>query len=122
VVAVKHIITVHDNFFLVKSLSSSSEINKFISKFNYYTKCSSLSTTRFKGFSHKVNFSHSRRQFFFLSFQKITMLLHLLLVVLTVLTLIIRVLINLTILTPIIAIDYYIVKNINYSLYVLAGI
>ena len=31
VVAVKHIITVHDNFFIIKSLSSSSKINEFIS-------------------------------------------------------------------------------------------
>jgi len=64
VIAVKHIITVHDNFFLIKSLSSSSEINEFISKFNNYIKSSSLSTAKFKGYSHKVNFSHSRRHFF----------------------------------------------------------
>jgi len=64
VVAVKHIITVHDNFFLIKSLSSGSEINEFISRFNNYIINSSLSTAKFKIFSHKVNFSHSRRQFF----------------------------------------------------------
>ena len=38
------IFTVHDNFFLIKSLSSDSEINDFISKFNSYIKNSSLST------------------------------------------------------------------------------
>jgi len=60
VVAVKHIIIVHDNSFLIKSLSSTSEINEFISKFNNYIKSSSLFTAKFKGFSHNINFSHSR--------------------------------------------------------------
>jgi len=64
VVSVKHIIIVHDNFFLIKSLSSGSEINEFISRFNNYIINSSLSTAKFKIINHKINFSHSRRQFF----------------------------------------------------------
>jgi len=59
---------------------------------------------------------------FFLPFIMITMLLHLLLVVPSVPILISHTLINITTLIPIIAIDYCIVKNINYSLYVLAWI
>jgi len=59
VVVMKFIIIVHDNFFLIKSLSLEFEINEFISKFNNFIISSSLSTANFK-----VNFSHSRRQFF----------------------------------------------------------
>ena len=59
---------------------------------------------------------------FFLPFLMITVLFHLLLVIPSVPILISHILINITTLTPIIAIDYCIVKNINYSLYVLAGI
>jgi len=108
-------------FSLLKVNHQAPKSTNFFQSLNNHIKSLSLSTAKFKGFSHKVNFSHSEWHFF-LPFLMITLLLHLLLVVLTVPTLIIRIMINLTALTMIIVIDYCIMKNINYSLYVLAGI
>jgi len=68
VIAIKQVININDNFFQVKSTAPENSVKEFITKFNSLIKSSNCSFAKGKGHSHKINFSHLRREFFTSSF------------------------------------------------------
>ena len=64
IVAIKHVIKLEDNFFQVKSTAPEDKVNEFITNLASFIKSSNCSIVKGKGYSHKINFSHLRKQFF----------------------------------------------------------